>query len=79
MPYRLRIGPYSIGFYAADGTEPPHVHVRRDRQLAKIWLEPAVSLAANRGFADHEMRRILIIVNANRTLLLRLWHEYFGQ
>ena len=33
-------GPTGFFFYSADQVEPPHVHVRRDRQTAKFWLDP---------------------------------------
>ena len=41
------IGPYRFYFYASEGNEPPHVHVRRDRATAKFWLNP-VRLARSR-------------------------------
>lgn len=51
MPTVLVDGPYSFVFFSSDGPEPPHIHVRRDRQLVKFWLEP-VSLSKNRGSAS---------------------------
>lgn len=37
MPTLLRTGPYRVHFYAQDRLEePPHVHVRRDRNEAKF-------------------------------------------
>jgi hypothetical protein len=32
MPVVLRIGPYTFFFYAEEGDEPPHIHIRRARQ-----------------------------------------------
>jgi hypothetical protein len=61
MPTALRDGPYRFFFYAGDGGEPPHVHVRRDRFEAKFWLEP-VKQAANVGFGDHELNRVRRLV-----------------
>ena len=46
MPTVLVDGPYSFIFFSSDGAEPPHIHVRRDRQLVKFWLEP-ISLSKN--------------------------------
>ena len=40
MPTVLRLGPYRFFFYAGDAGEPPHVHVERDRDKAKFWLDP---------------------------------------
>jgi hypothetical protein len=49
MPTVLRTGPYRFFFYSHEPGEPPHVHVDRDNQSAKFWLEP-VELARNLGF-----------------------------
>jgi len=40
MPTVLRVGPYRFFFYAGDREEPPHVHVERDDNIAKFWLDP---------------------------------------
>jgi hypothetical protein len=40
MPTVLRSGPYRFFFYAGDRDEPPHVHVEREANRAKLWLEP---------------------------------------
>ena len=37
-------GPYSFFFYSFDCNEPVHVHVRRDKQTCKFWLEPIQQL-----------------------------------
>ena len=60
MPEVLREGPYRFLFYANEGNEPPHVHVRRDRQIAKFWLDP-LRLARNGGLPQHEINRIRVI------------------
>ena len=39
MPTILQDGPYSFIFFSSDRGEPPHIHVKRDRQLAKFWLD----------------------------------------
>ena len=44
-------------FYASDGDEPIHVHVLRDDEMAKFWLQP-VRLAVNIGFPPKELRQI---------------------
>ena len=61
MPTVLREGPYRFFFYASDREEPPHVHVERDRQTAKFWLQPvrlqrSGGLRPFRDAADHEDR-----------------------
>ncbi|MGD0463386.1 MAG: DUF4160 domain-containing protein [Tepidisphaeraceae bacterium] len=79
MPTILRVGPYRIGFWSRENDEPPHVHVRRERLTAKFWLDPRVRLAQYRGFAKHELNDIREIIEFNRGLLLRAWHEHFRQ
>ena len=58
MPTVCQVGPYSFIFFSSDKGEPPHIHVRRDRQLVKFWLQP-ISLSKNRGFKEHELNNIL--------------------
>jgi hypothetical protein len=77
MPTVLREGPYCIGFYSTDGGEPRHVHVQRDRRVAKYWLAPT-RLAKNRGFAGHELTRIRRIVERHEDRLIEAWNDYFG-
>ena len=70
------IGPYRFFFYANEENEPPHVHVQRDRALAKLWLKP-VALARSRGFAAQELRTIGELVEANAGAFLEAWNEFF--
>ncbi len=77
MPTVMFEGPYSLVFFSSDRSEPPHIHVKRERLIAKFWLAP-VELAKNRGFAGHELNRITRLVVEHETILLEAWHEYFG-
>ena len=77
MPTIDDIGPYKLFFYSAEGDEPPHVHIRRDRFTAKFWLNP-IRLARSRGFSDHELRSVQRLVEANRERILEAWHEHFN-
>jgi hypothetical protein len=77
MPTVLEDGPYRFVFFSSDGGEPPHIHVKRDRQIAKFWLDP-VRLAKNRRFPKHEMRRIGRLVRKHQQQLLEAWYDYFG-
>jgi hypothetical protein len=79
MPDALRIGPYRFYFWSRENREPPHIHVKRDRNEAKYWLEPAVALARNGGFAKRELNVIRELVEQNRAFLLEKWHEHFDQ
>lgn len=77
MPTVLCIKGYRIGFFSADGDEPPHVHADKDGHQAKFWIEP-VQLARNVGFSRHELNEIHDILTQFQPELLRAWHEYFG-
>ena len=76
MPTVLQVGPYSFIFFSSDRGEPAHIHVKRDRLLAKFWLNP-VSLMKNRGFKDHELNDLSRLVEEHEQTLLEAWHDYF--
>ena len=77
MPTVLREGPYRFFFYASDREEPPHVHVERDRQTAKFWLQP-VRLQGSGGLRPSEIRRITRTVVENEALFMEAWDERFN-
>ena len=67
---------YKCRFYSSDVHEPPHVHVIRDNNEAKLWLDP-VEVEYNRGYNQAELNRIVKLITENRTLLLERWNEHF--
>jgi hypothetical protein len=77
MPTVLRIGPYRFYFYSHEPNEPPHIHVDRDDLSAKFWLEP-VGLGGNLGFRPRELADLECIVQEQKELFLKAWHDYFG-
>jgi len=77
MPTILRIGPYRFYFYSNEKGEPPHIHVQRERFLAKFWINP-VALAGSHRFASHELRSIQIHVVENREIFLEAWNEHIS-
>jgi hypothetical protein len=77
MPTIVRDGPYSFVCFSSDRSEPPHIHVVRDRAIAKFWLGE-IKLAKNRGFATHELNQIERLVKKHKQTLLEGWHDYFG-
>jgi hypothetical protein len=76
MPTVLRSGPYRFFFYAGDSTEPEHIHVERDDNVAKFWLDP-VRIERSVGFRPVELRAIQRLVEAQRSGLREAWREYF--
>ncbi len=76
MPTVLRIGPYRFYFYSHESNEPPHIHVDRDNQTCKFWLEP-LALARNLGFSPKELRDIEALTIEHSKKILEAWYEYF--
>jgi len=76
MPTILISGPYRIYFYSHELNEPPHMHVDRDDQSAKFWLD-SVALARNLGFSPTELRKIERILTEHEQELLEAWNGYF--
>lgn len=75
MPTVLLIGPYRFFFYSNERSEPPHIHISRERQLAKFWLDP-VRVASSKRFAAHELNVIRQHIVANLQKILEAWHEH---
>jgi hypothetical protein len=80
MPVVFREGGLRYYFFSNEGAprEAPHVHVKGGGRDAKIWLEPELTIAESYGFNSRELARILQTVAENRDLILRAWHEHFG-
>jgi hypothetical protein len=78
MPTVLRIGPYRFFFVSLDRGEPPHIHVRRERMVAKFWLDP-VALQQAGGFNRAELNVIGRLVEEHREKFLEGWNEFFGR
>jgi hypothetical protein len=77
VPTVLRSGPYRFFFFGNEGTEQAHIHVQRDRSVAKFWLGP-VALASSSGFTAHELRRLQRLVAEKREHFEEAWHEFFS-
>jgi hypothetical protein len=78
MPTITRIGPYRVFFYSNEGYEPPHVHIQRERRVAKFWLTPVAQASAS-SFAAHELRELEQMVFTNRHMFLEVWNEFFDR
>ncbi len=75
MPTALTVGPYRFFFWSYDCTEPRHIHVKREKMLAKFWLDPVI-LVTNNGFRARELREIERIIVGNLELLREVWDEH---
>ena len=65
-------------FFFSREEERMHVHVYSADGEAKYWLEPKVELAKNHGFSNHQLGRILKIVEAHEYELTNAWKKHFN-
>lgn len=77
MPTVLRVGPYRFFFYSSDRNEQVHVHIEREDNIAKVWLDP-IRLQNSGGFSRSEINRILSIIDEHQIKLLEAWNDYFS-
>ena len=78
MPTVLRVDGYRFFFVSLDRSDPPHIHVKRERKVAKLWLDPVV-LVRTGGFSRVEINKIMKLVQRHREHLLEKWYEFFGR
>ena len=77
MPTLLREGPFRFFFYLSDRGEPPHVHVQRDNNIAKFWLNP-VTLERSGGLSRSEIHRVERIIEEHQSSFLGEWNVRFN-
>ena len=78
MPTALRAGPYRFYFYSYDCGEPRHMHVDRESNSAKFWLDPDVLLSDNHGYGRKELRDVQRITRENVETLRKEWDAFCG-
>jgi hypothetical protein len=69
---------YIFRFYSSDIFEPPHVHVIKAENVAKIWLQP-ITVQYNRGYKVSELNKIIRLTRRNQNRLLEAWNDHFSQ
>jgi len=75
MPVVLRVAGYKFFFYQADlANEPPHIHVAKEDNEAKFWLDP-IRIAREGKFRKSNLRDIERIIEDNLQFLLNAWKE----
>lgn len=55
-------------FHSGDSGEPEHIHVEREQNVAKFWLDP-VRLERSGGFGRAELVRMQHIVEEKKLVL----------
>jgi hypothetical protein len=71
------IAGYKFRFYSSDIHEPPHMHVIRGGNEAKIWLQP-VAVEYNYGYNSAELNRLVELTSQHQARLLAAWHDHFS-
>lgn len=74
----IPIGGFKFRFYSSDRDEPPHMHVLRGGNVAKIWLR-TLEVEYNYGYNERDLNRIIRLARENRERLLEAWYEYFSR
>jgi hypothetical protein len=71
---------YRFHFFSNEGnpTEPCHIHIQKDRNRAKFWLEPIISLEYNYGFSVKELNKFHKVIEENSETIKNKWYEYFN-
>ncbi len=75
MPKVFKIKGYQFYFVSFDGSEPVHIHVRKDGKEAKIWMK-SESVAWSM-FSIHETAEILKIAKSNKETIYDAWKKHF--
>jgi Paraquat-inducible protein B len=80
MPRVLDLDGFRFFFYSNEGDprEPLHIHVRKERNLAKFWIFPEVALADSYGFSSKELNKIRRIIDNNKSRIEEAWNEHFN-
>ena len=80
MPKLLEWNGWKFFFYSREGVplEPPHVHVRKDRSEAKLWLTPVVRVAADRRIDPRTLKLLVSIVEQHRAEFEERWNALFS-
>jgi len=77
MPEVFRKLGFVFFFYANEGQEPLHVHVRKAGGFAKFWVEP-VELDFAQGFKIQDLNKAEELILENLELIKSKWNEVFG-
>jgi hypothetical protein len=79
MPVVFRHKAYRFFFYSNEGDprEPLHIHVQKGEAVAKFWLVPQVCLAESYSMSSAELRELTDVIEDNKDLIERYWHEHF--
>ena len=76
MPEVFRAEGYVVFFYANEGHQPIHVHVRKAGGFAKFWIDP-IALESSERMKTRELARAEELIGEHVELIRRRWDEVF--
>jgi hypothetical protein len=77
MPEVFREMGFVFFFYANEGNEPMHVHVRKTGGFAKYWMEP-IELEFSQGMKVNDLKIAEKLINNHVELIKSKWDEIHG-
>lgn len=78
MPEVFRKEGYVCFFYANEGQEPMHVHIRRGGGYAKFWIQP-FELEYAYGLKVRELARAEELIRLHIPQIREKWNEVFDR
>ena len=77
MPEIFRKLGFVFFFYANEGNEPMHVHVRKAGGFAKYWIEP-IELEFSQGMKVSDLKTAEKLIKEHVELIKKKWNEVHG-
>ena len=77
MPEVFRKFGFVFFFYANEGSEPMHIHVRKAGGFAKYWVEP-VELEFSQGMKVNDLKTAEQLIAEHLQLIKVKWDEIHG-
>ena len=77
MPEVFRQLGFVFFFYANEGNEPMHVHVRKAGGFAKYWIEP-IELEFSQGMKVNDLKTAGKLIKDHVELIKTKWDEVHG-
>ena len=78
MPEVFREYGFVFFFYANEGNEPLHIHVRKAGGFAKYWLEP-IELEFSQSMKVNDLKIAEQLIIDHLELIITKWHEIHGR
>lgn len=77
MPEIFWIYGFVFFFYANEGQEPIHVHVRKAGGFSKFWINP-VELDFSQGMKISDIKQAEELIIEHLDLIITKWNEVHG-